>query len=95
MGKTVKRILDPMDFTFKQSEKQARKDAKEQAALDRAAMAASAPGNAPTMADAGVQAAREAEKKRRAAMAGQTSTILTGANGLSGGGNGGKTLLGQ
>lgn len=88
------KVLDPMDVWGTQAEK-AKKDAEKQAALDREAMKASAPGTSPTMNDADVQAARDAEKKRRAQAAGQNSTILTGANGLAGNQGGGKQLLGQ
>lgn len=94
MGKTVKSVLDPGDFIFRQKEEQARKDAKEQAALDRQALETK-PTSAPTMDSEAVSAAREAERKRRAAASGQSSTILTGPSGLAGGGSGGKTLLGQ
>lgn len=49
----------------------------------------------PTEQAAEVQAAREDEKRRRAAAAGQSSTILTGSQGLTApASTGQKTLLG-
>lgn len=54
-----------------------------------------APGSAPTEQDPAVLAAREDEKRRRLAAAGQSSTILTGAGGLTASANTGlKTALG-
>lgn len=54
-----------------------------------------APDPAATAVDPGVSAAREDERRRRAASAGQSSTILTGAGGLTQSAQTGqKTLLG-
>lgn len=53
------------------------------------------PDAAPSMASEDVQAAREAERKRKALLAGQGSTILTGSGGVTGqASTGKKTLLG-
>lgn len=61
--------------------------------LGQASVATAA--QAPTEVDAGVLAAREDERRRRASAAGQGSTILTGANGLGQAARTGqKTLLG-
>jgi hypothetical protein len=50
---------------------------------------------APTTSSDSVQAAIDAERRRRLAQSGQNGTILTGASGLLGGANTGqKTLLG-
>lgn len=50
---------------------------------------------APTTSSDSVQAAVDAERRRRLAQSGQNGTILTGASGLLGGANTGqKTLLG-
>lgn len=54
-----------------------------------------APATTPTAVDADVQAARDATRKRQAAASGLSSTVLTSASGLSGGGSGLKTLLGS
>lgn len=86
-------ILDPLDL-FGEQAAAAQKKANEQAALDRAAINSNAT-NTPTLGGADVAAAREAERQRKAALAGQNSTILTGASGLGGTTGGGKTLLGQ
>lgn len=100
MGKSIKKILgtkvlDPMDVWGTQAEA-AQKNANEQAEKDREAMKGAAPGSAPNLGDAEVQAAREAERKRKGALYGSGSTVLTGAGGLSGSNpNGGKTLLGS
>lgn len=57
-----------------------------------------APDPVPSMADASVREAREAQKKRAAAMAGYASTIATGGLGLTGAASTtaarGKTMLG-
>ncbi len=57
-----------------------------------------APEPAPSMADPSVREAREAQKKRAAAMAGYASTIATGGLGVSGPASTtdarGKTMLG-
>ena len=54
-----------------------------------------APDAPPAAQDAGVDAAREDEKRRRLAASGQGSTILTGPNGVtSAASTGAKTLLG-
>jgi len=42
-----------------------------------------APSSTPTAVDADVQAARDAQRRRQLAAAGLSSTILTGAGGLS------------
>ena len=56
----------------------------------------SPPKAAPKKTDAGVQAARTDEKQRIRAMAGRSSTIATGAQGLTDNANTtGKKLLGQ
>lgn len=96
LKKLRQKLPDPLDVWGGKAE-QARKDAKEQAELDRQAMREAketAVGTA-TMDSEAVSAAREAERKRRAASSGQASTILTGASGLAGGSGSGKTLLGQ
>ena len=50
---------------------------------------------APTTSSDSVQAAVDAERRRRLAQSGQSGTILTGASGVLGGANTGqKTLLG-
>ena len=86
-------LPDPLDLWGEKAAKAA-DDAKEQAALDRAAVSTQAT-TAPTIAGDDVAAAREAERLRKQARAGQNSTILTGAGGLGGTSGGGKTLLGQ
>jgi len=86
-------LPDPLDL-YGEKAAEAQKNANEQAALDRAAIATTE-SNAPTLNSDDVSAAREAERQRKLALSGQNSTILTGAGGLSGGGSGGKTLLGQ
>lgn len=61
----------------------------------RAGTTATVPDAAPSMASDDVQAARDAERKRKAAIAGQGSTILTGSLGVTGSASTGKkTLLG-
>lgn len=99
MGKSLKKIADPLGLPdpldlWGEKAAKAQEDAKEQAALDRAAVSTSAT-TAPTLAGDDVSAAREAERLRKQALAGQNSTILTGAGGLGGTSGGGKTLLGQ
>ncbi|WKL53090.1 hypothetical protein Q1W70_00350 [Pseudomonas kielensis] len=54
-----------------------------------------APSTAPTTSSDSVQAAVEAERRRRLAQSGQNSTLLTGSSGLLGNANTSqKTLLG-
>lgn len=71
---------------------------REKAAADAAAEASgsnSAPSAAPTTSSDSVQAAVDAERRRRLAQSGQNGTILTGASGVLGGANtSNKTLLG-
>jgi hypothetical protein len=86
-------LPDPMDV-YGEKAAAAEKSAKESAAADRAAIATSAT-TAPTLGGDDVSAAREAERQRKLALAGQNSTILTGAGGLTSTSTGGKTLLGQ
>jgi hypothetical protein len=99
MGKNIRKIMDPLGLpdpldVYGEKAAAAQKNANEQAALDRAAIATTAT-NTPTLAGDDVSAAREAERQRKLALAGQNSTILTGAGGLAGSTSGGKTLLGQ
>lgn len=100
MGKkNIRKLMDPLGLPdpldlYGEKAAEAQKNANEQAALDRAAVATTAT-NTPTLNSDDVSAAREAERQRKLALSGQNSTILTGAGGLSGGGSGGKTLLGQ
>lgn len=99
MGKNIRKIMDPLGLpdpldVYGEKAAAAQKNANEQAALDRAAVATSAT-NSPTLGGDDVAAAREAERQRKLALAGQNSTILTGAGGLAGSTSGGKTLLGQ
>lgn len=64
-------------------------------AAELAAGSGSAPSNAPTTSSDSVQAAVDAERRRRLAQSGQNGTILTGASGVLGGANtSNKTLLG-
>lgn len=99
MGKSLKKIADPLglpdplDLWGEKADKAA-KDAKEQAALDRAALTGSQ-STAPTLGGDDVSAAREAERQRKLALAGQSSTILTSAGGAATSNAGQKTLLGQ
>lgn len=86
-------VTDALDL-WGEKAASAQKKAEEQAALDRAAVSTSATST-PTLASEEVAAAREAERQRKQALAGQNSTILTGAGGLGGASGGGKTLLGQ
>lgn len=71
---------------------------REKAAAEAAAEASGstvAPSVAPTTSSDSVQAAVDAERKRRLAQSGQNGTILTGASGVLGGANtSNKTLLG-
>jgi hypothetical protein len=99
MGKKIRKFMDPLGLpdpldVYGEKAAAAQKNANEQAALDRAAVATTAT-NAPTLGGDDVSAAREAERQRKLALAGQNSTILTGAGGLAGSTSGGKTLLGQ
>lgn len=99
MGKSMRKVFDPLGLPdpldlWGEKAAAAQKNANEQAALDRAAVSTSAT-NTPTLASDDVAAAREAERQRKQALAGQNSTILTGAGGLGGTSGGGKTLLGQ
>lgn len=100
MGKSVRKILDPLKLpdpldVWGEKAEQQRKDMLEQGELDRQAMKEAQAGSAPTMDSEAVSAAREAERRRRASAAGQSSTILTGAAGLGANTNSGKQLLGQ
>lgn len=99
MGKNIRKIMDPLGLpdpldVYGEKAAAAQKNANEQAALDRAAVATSATST-PTLGGDDVSAAREAERQRKLALAGQNSTILTGAGGLASTTGGGKTLLGQ
>lgn len=99
MGKKIRKFMDPLGLpdpldVYGEKAAAAQKNANEQAALDRAAISTNS-SSAPTLGGADVEAAREAERQRKAALAGQNSTILTGAAGLGGTTGGGKTLLGQ
>lgn len=99
MGKNIRKFMDPLGLPdpmdiYGEKAAAAQKNANEQAALDRAAVATTAT-NTPTLGGDDVSAAREAERQRKLALAGQNSTILTGAGGLAGSTSGGKTLLGQ
>lgn len=71
---------------------------REKAAAEAAAEASgstTAPTTAPTTSSDSVQAAVDAERRRRLAQSGQNGTILTGASGVLGGANtSNKTLLG-
>lgn len=87
------KVLDPLDVWGTQAEA-AQKNANEQAALDRAAVATSAT-TSPTLDSEDVVAAREAERQRKLALSGQSSTILTSASGATGATAGGKSLLGS
>jgi hypothetical protein len=99
MGKNIRKIMDPLGLpdpmdVYGEKAAAAQKNANEQAALDRASVAGDA-SSTPTLGGSDVAAAREAERQRKLALAGQNSTILTGASGLGGTTGGGKTLLGQ
>jgi len=99
MGKSLKKIADPLGLPdpldlWGEKAAAAQKNANEQAALDREAMQSNQT-TAPTLGGDDVAAAREAERQRKLALAGQNSTILTGAGGLAGATSGGKTLLGS
>lgn len=101
MGKKARKFLDPLKLpdpldVYGEKAAAAQKNANEQAALDREAVVSAQPASAPTLASDDVAAARESERQRKLALAGQSSTILTGPAGLGGGSSGGgKTLLGS
>lgn len=68
---------------------------REKAAAEAAAGSTVSSSTAPTTSSDSVQAAVEAERKRRLAQSGQNGTILTGSSGVSGSASTGqKTLLG-
>ncbi|WP_448675857.1 hypothetical protein MOQ67_05320 [Pseudomonas sp. LY-1] len=68
---------------------------REKAAAEAAAGSTVSSSTAPTTSSDSVQAAVEAERKRRLAQSGQNGTILTGSSGVLGGASTGqKTLLG-
>lgn len=68
---------------------------REKAAAEAAAGSTVSSSTAPTTSSDSVQAAVEAERKRRLAQSGQGGTILTGSSGVLGNANTGqKTLLG-
>lgn len=69
---------------------------REKAAAEAAAgSTVASPSSAPTTSSDSVQAAVDAERRRRLAQSGQNGTILTGSTGLLGGANtSNKTLLG-
>lgn len=98
MGKSLKKIADPlglpdpMDLWGEKAAK-AQKDAKDQAELDRKAIQDSQTSE-PTLASSDVAAAREAERQRKLAIAGQSGTILTSSSGAAPQNAGVKTLLG-
>lgn len=99
MGKKIRKFMDPLGLpdpldVYGEKAAAAQKNANEQAALDRAAVASNQT-TAPTLGGDDVAAAREAERQRKAALAGQNSTILTSASGIAGSTTGGKTLLGS
>lgn len=99
MGKSVRKIADPLGLPdpldlWGDKAAQAQKDAEKQAQLDRDALTASQT-SAPTLGGDDVAAAREAERQRKLALSGQSSTILTSAGGASTSNTGQKTLLGQ
>lgn len=99
MGKKLPRkILDPLGLpdpldVFGEKADAAAKALKDQEA--QAAALAASQSTSPTLAGDDVAAAREAERQRKLALSGQSSTILTGAQGLTGATSGGKTLLGS
>lgn len=69
--------------------------AKEAAKAAEEALGSTASSTAPTTSSDSVQAAVEAERKRRLAQSGQNGTILTGSSGVLGNANTSqKTLLG-
>lgn len=99
MGKGLKSVMDPLGLpdpldAWGEKAAAAQKNANEQAALDRAAVATSAT-NTPTLGSDDVTAAREAERQRKLALAGQNSTILTSTSGATDTTTGTKTLLGS
>ncbi|WP_143519867.1 hypothetical protein [Pseudomonas moraviensis] len=68
---------------------------REKAAAEAAAGSVTSTTTAPTTSSDSVQAAVDAERRRRLAQSGQNGTILTGASGVLGGANtSNKTLLG-
>lgn len=100
MGKKIRKIMDPLGLpdpmdVYGEKAAAAQKNANEQAELDRKAIAGEA-SSTPTLGGDDVAAAREAERQRKLALAGQNSTILTGPSGIAGStSGGGKTLLGS
>lgn len=99
MGKATRKIFDPLGLPdpldlWGDKAAQAQKDAEKSAAADRAALTASQE-TAPTLGGDDVTAAREAERQRKLALAGQSSTILTSAGGAASATTGQKTLLGS
>jgi hypothetical protein len=97
LGKIIKplhKISDPLDL-FKKAGLPTSLDLIADEAPAPAAAATGSTEAAPTTASDSVQAAVEAERKRRLAQSGQGSTILTGASGVLGDANTSqKTLLG-
>lgn len=101
MSKAVKKVAsigtfgatDALDL-WGEKAADAQKKAADQAARDAAALQESSTST-PTLAGDDVSAAREAERKRKLALSGQNSTILTGAGGVTGTTTGGKSLLGS
>ena len=68
---------------------------REKAAAEAAAGSVTSTTTAPTTSSDSVQAAVDAERRRRLAQPGQNGTILTGSSGVLGGANtSNKTLLG-
>lgn len=68
---------------------------REKAAAEAAAGSVTSTTTAPTTSSDSVQAAVDAERRRRLAQSGQNGTILTGSSGVLGGANtSNKTLLG-
>lgn len=87
------KLPDPLDL-WGDKAAAAQKSAEEAAAAQTKALQDSQ-SSQPTLAGADVEAARLAEQQRKLALAGQSSTILTGSGGLgTTGTTGGKTLLG-
>ena len=86
-------LPDPLDLWGTEKEKAA-KDAKDAAEANAAALASSQT-TSPTLSGDDVSAAREAERQRKLALSGQSSTILTSSQGLGSGTTGAKTLLGS
>lgn len=101
MSKAVKKVASVGTFgvtdaldVFGDQAAAAAKKAQDQAAAEAAALQSSQT-NQPTLAGDDVAAAREAERQRKLALSGQSSTILTGSSGLGANTNSGKTLLGS